>query len=69
MAKTFDERELSPIFADVDPVVQQVLGKSPSPLLLQKLEKRKNLRSHTEQPAKEQRTQAKEKSLIVPFPL
>ena len=69
MAKTFDERELSPIFADVDPVVQQVLGKSPSPLLLQKLEKRKNLRSHTEQPAQEQRTQAKEKSLIVPLSL
>ena len=50
MAKTFDERELSPIFLPMEPVVQKILQDHPSPSLLQRLEQRKGRRSLTEQP-------------------
>jgi MoaA/NifB/PqqE/SkfB family radical SAM enzyme len=55
MAKTFDERELSPIFEDYRPVVEAVLGHAPDPALLQRLETRRGQRSTTEQPSDELR--------------
>jgi MoaA/NifB/PqqE/SkfB family radical SAM enzyme len=51
MAKTFDERELSPIFADPTPVISRILGEAPDAALLAKLETRKGRRSQTEQPS------------------
>jgi len=50
MAKTFDERELSPVFEDPAPVIEQVLRRKPSERLLQKLDERRGKRSRTEQP-------------------
>lgn len=55
MAKTYDERELSPIFEDPLPVIRQVLRKEPSPELVRRLEERRGMRSRTEQPSDEQR--------------
>ena len=55
MAKTFDERELSPVFDDPAPVIRQVLGHEPSPELLERLEARRGLHSRTEQPSEEAR--------------
>ena len=55
MAKSFDERELSPIFEDPLPVIRAVLGREPEPALLEKLQSRKGRRSPTEQPSLEQR--------------
>ena len=55
MAKTFDERELSPVFEDPLPVIQGVLGEDPSPELLERLEARRGRRSKTEQPSDEAR--------------
>jgi MoaA/NifB/PqqE/SkfB family radical SAM enzyme len=55
MAKTFDERELSPIFEDPRPVIRKVLGRKPSKELLQRLEARRGRRSKTEQPSEERR--------------
>ena len=59
MAKTFDERELSPIFEDPKPVIQRVLGQAPSKELLQRLEARRGRRSKTEQPSEDQRAKAR----------
>lgn len=50
MARTFDERELSPIFDDPSAVVEGVLGGPASPELLSRLEARKGRRSTSEQP-------------------
>jgi hypothetical protein len=58
MAKTYDERELSPIFDDPTNVIRQVLGRTPSPELLARLLKRRGRRSQTEQPSLEKREQA-----------
>jgi MoaA/NifB/PqqE/SkfB family radical SAM enzyme len=55
MAKTFDERELSPIFEDPSTVIQAVLGREPSPGLLSRIRSRKDRRSRTEQPTEAQR--------------
>jgi hypothetical protein len=63
MAKTYDERELSPIFEDPNEVIVQVLGHEPSPELLQRLLKRRGRRSKTEQPSLEQREQALQRAL------
>ena len=63
MAKSFDERELSPIFEDPKPVIQRVLGQSPSTALLQRLEGRRGRRSNTEQPSEAQREEARNQPL------
>ncbi|MFT5679136.1 MAG: MoaA/NifB/PqqE/SkfB family radical SAM enzyme [Myxococcota bacterium] len=55
MARTFDERELSPIFEDPLPVIRAVLGEEPTPALLERIEARKGRRSTTEQPDEETR--------------
>jgi MoaA/NifB/PqqE/SkfB family radical SAM enzyme len=63
MAKTFDERELSPIFESPDEVIRTILGKEPAPELLTHLETRRGKRSTTEQPSEETRARA----LSLPF--
>ena len=55
MARTFDERELSPIFEDPMPVIRSVLGAEPSEALLERLEARRGRRSPSEQPSQEDR--------------
>ena len=56
MARTFDERELSPVFEDPSSVVEAVLGRQPDEALLERLSLRTGRRSPTEQPSQEQRT-------------
>lgn len=63
MARTFDERELSPIFADPWPVVAEVLGREPSPELRARIEARRGRRSLSEQPSQQQRRIARERPL------
>lgn len=58
MAKTYDERELSPIFEDPLPTIRQVLRTEPSPELVRRLEERRGMRSRTEQPSEDQRQTA-----------
>jgi len=58
MAKSYDERELSPIFEDPTPVIAQVLRREPSPELVARLMARRGRRSQTEQPSLERRQQA-----------
>ncbi len=58
MAKTFDERELSPIFDDPDPVIAQVLGRQPEPELRARIQARRGRRSTTEQPSEARRMAA-----------
>ena len=60
MARTFDERELSPIFEDPAPVITAVLGEEPSAELLRRLEARRGRRSTSEQPNEDQRRKALE---------
>jgi MoaA/NifB/PqqE/SkfB family radical SAM enzyme len=55
MARTFDERELSPVFDDPVPVMRQVLGADPPPELVERVMARKGRRSTTEQPSLEVR--------------
>lgn len=55
MAKTFDERELAPIFDDPLPVIRTVVGSAPSPDLVERILARQGRRSPTEQPSPEQR--------------
>ena len=50
MAKTFDERELSPIFEEPDSVIQAVLGRKPEDDLMERIRSRAGRRSRTEQP-------------------
>ena len=64
MAKSFDERELSPIFEDPLPVVRSVLGRDPEQELIDKLNDRKGQRSTTEQPSVQQREQYESKELF-----
>jgi MoaA/NifB/PqqE/SkfB family radical SAM enzyme len=59
MAKTFDERELSPMFEDPLPVIRGVLGREPEPALLERILARRGQRSTTEQPSEGQRRQAR----------
>jgi hypothetical protein len=58
MARTFDERELSPVFEDPLPVIRGVLGRDPEPALLERILQRRGRRSPTEQPSAEQRRSA-----------
>ena len=58
MSKTYDERELSPIFEDPVAVVREVLGREPEPALLERLQARRGRRSPTEQPTEEVRKRA-----------
>ena len=58
MARTYDERELSPIFDDPTDVITAVLGEQPSAELLARLQRRRGRRSMTEQPSIEKRQQA-----------
>lgn len=64
MAKTFDERELSPIFEDPTPQVRRVLGHDPSPELLGRLAERRGRRSRTEQPSDEVRATRRARALF-----
>ena len=57
MAKSFDERELSPVFSNPLPVIQAVLGRTPEPALLERIESRRGRRSPTEQPSKARRAE------------
>ncbi len=59
MAKTYDERELSPIFEDPLPTIQTVLGHEPEPALMARIEARRGKRSTTEQPSEDQRRRAR----------
>jgi MoaA/NifB/PqqE/SkfB family radical SAM enzyme len=63
MAKSFDERELSPLFEDPVPVIRQVLGREPEPDLLERIRSRTGRRSTSEQPSEDQRAAA----LALPF--
>ncbi len=55
MARTFDERELSPVFTDPLPVLRAVLGHEPDPALVERIRARRGRRSMSEQPSPEQR--------------
>ena len=59
MAKTYDERELSPVFDDPLPVIREILGHEPEPALLARIEARRGRTSPTEQPSTEQRQKAR----------
>jgi MoaA/NifB/PqqE/SkfB family radical SAM enzyme len=59
MARSYDERELSPRFDDLRPVVRKVLGREPEPALLARIEARRGRRSQTEQPDLERRAAAR----------
>ncbi len=58
MARTYDERELSPIFEAPDGVIERVLGRAPAPELVERLKARAGRRSQTEQPSEEARSLA-----------
>ncbi len=58
MARSFDERELSPVFLDPRPVIENALRRTPSTELLKRLEARRGRRSSTEQPTEDCRAQA-----------
>lgn len=64
MAKTYDERELSPVFEDPLPVVREVLGHEPSPELLDRLTARRGTRSTSEQPSEAARAKRRETPLF-----
>ena len=64
MAKTYDERELSPIFDDPFSVIAKVLGHAPSGALLDTIEARRGRRSPTEQPSEQQRANARLRVLV-----
>ena len=64
MARTFDERELSPVFEDPLPVIRTVLGREPEPALLERILARTGQRSTTEQPSVERRAQARLSVLV-----
>ncbi len=59
MAKTYHERELSPVFEDPLPVLRQVLGHDPEPALVDRILSRRGRRSKTEQPSEERRDRAR----------
>ena len=63
MAKSYDEREISPIFDDPTQVIATVLRREPSPELMARLMARRGRRSSTEQPSLERRQQAMERPL------
>lgn len=63
MARTYHERELSPIFEDPVPVIRKVLGREPSRELLGRIQSRRSRISTTEQPSDEQRRVALERPI------
>ena len=63
MAKTFDERELSPVFEAPDSVIKAVLGREPEPDLYARIVARTGRRSRSEQPSEEEREQKRATSL------
>ena len=69
MAKTFDERELSPVFEETFPVLRAVLGRDPAPELVSRIQSRTGRRSRTEQPSLENRRLKAEESLFAPVQL
>jgi len=66
MGRTFDERELSPVFEPWEPVVERVLGRPGSPELLARLEARRDRRSETEQPSSAARAAYVGRSMMPP---
>ncbi len=66
MARSFDERELSPVFADPLPAIRAVLRREPEPALLERIRARAGRHSRTEQPDLEQRGRARLRPLAVP---
>ena len=64
MDRTYDERELSPVFEDYEPVVAAVLRRAPMPELLARIEARRGKRSHDEQPSDESRREFLESPLF-----
>ena len=65
MAKTFDERELSPVFEDIVGPARAVLGREPEPELLERLRARRGRRSTSEQPSEAARAAKR----ATPFPV
>lgn len=63
MAKTFDERELAPVFDDPEPIIRAVLGRKPEPELMERIDARRGRRSNTEQPSDEKRAVARTRPL------
>ena len=59
MARTYDERELSPVFADPSPVIQAIVGGTPGAELQARIESRRGRRSPSEQPTRERRAAAR----------
>ena len=67
MARSFDERELSPVFLDPEPTIRTVLRRTPEPELIERILGRAGRRSQTEQPDAEQRGRARLRPLGVPL--
>jgi MoaA/NifB/PqqE/SkfB family radical SAM enzyme len=59
MARSYDEREQSPLFDDIRPVIRKVLGREPEPDLLARIHDRRGRRSPTEQPDLESRRRSR----------
>lgn len=55
MHQGYDERELSPIFEDPEPVIAEVIHRRPSPELMERLDARRGRRSEINQPSMAQR--------------
>lgn len=68
MDRTYDERELSPVFDDPVPVIRAILRREPSAELLERLAARARQRSN-EQPAPELRSAVLSAPLFTPGPL
>lgn len=64
MAKSFDERELSPVFSDPLPVIRGVLGREPEADLVERILSRKGRRSTTEQPSEQRRQQKRSRPVV-----
>ncbi len=58
MARTYDERELAPVFEDPLPVIRHVLGREPEADLVTRIAGRRGRRSPSEQPDAARRRQA-----------
>jgi len=63
MARSYDERELSPVFEDPLPVIRAVLRREPEPELVERLMGHRGKRSNTEQPSEEARAVARAQPL------
>ena len=63
MAKTFDERELAPVFDDPEPIIRTVLGRKPQPELMERINARRGRHSNTEQPSQDSRAAARNRPI------